>query len=371
MSPRARGMEVAVAFVVLLAGLGQAQEIRTLSVGACVLSVAFSPDGKTIATGDADQSIKVWDVGSGDLLRTLVGHATEEYWRMGIGALAFSPDGGVLAAGYDDGAVELWNANSWVRLRTLTESVRGGYEMVRSVGFSPDGRYLASWRGDKLATQGKCANSLTLWNVATATAIAIFPGNQETTSWSAGAFSPNGKTLASGSSEGIMLWDVASGAGRRASPADVDGVFSVAFSPDSQTLASGGEKILLWDVAGGTLRTNLHVDPTKPVYSVAFSPDGRFLVSGGFDQVVRVWDVCSGAAVAAMTGHADSVRSVAFSPDGRMLASGGFDRMVKLWNWDSSRYVAGPEETQWLFPVALGQYGLQFPYGFWGGEQGK
>ena len=156
------------------------------------------------------------------------------------------------------------------------------------------------------------------------------------------AFSPDGKTLASGSSDhAIRLWDGATG---RPIGQPLTGhtrpVLSVAFRPDGRILASGSQDgtIRLWDVAYGRL-IGTWTGSASYVNSVAFSPDGRILASGSQDGTIRLWDVAYGRLIGTMTGHTGYVESVAFSPDGKTLASGSYDQTIRLWDVATGRPI--------------------------------
>ena len=276
-----------------------------------VRSVAFSPDGGTLASGSGDGTVRLWDALTGAHLRTLEGHTGWVY------SVAFSPDGGTLASGSGDGTVRLWDALTGAHLRTL----EGHWGSVYSVAFSPDGRTLAS---------GSFDDSVLLWDALTGAALRILRHRGSVYSV---AFSPDGGTLASGSGDDtVRLWDALTGAHLRALEGHWGSVYSVAFSPDGGTLASGSDDdtVRLWDaLTGAHLRILRH---RGWVYSVAFSPDGGTLASGSEDDTVRLWDALTGAHLRTLEGHTDSVRSVAFSPDGRTLASGSGDGTVRLWD---------------------------------------
>jgi uncharacterized protein with WD repeat/nitrous oxidase accessory protein NosD len=278
-----------------------------------VRSVAFSPDGQLLASGSADYTIKLWEVATGSLVRTLSGHTS---WVISV---AFSPDGRLLASGSDDYTIKLWEVATGSLVRTLS----GHTSWVYSVAFSPDGRLLASGSNDK---------TIKLWDVATGSLVRTLSGH--TNYVNSVAFSPDGQLLASGSADyTIKLWEVASGSEVRTLSGHTSWVISVAFSPDGRLLASGSgdNTIKLWDVATGSLVRTLS-GHTNYVNSVAFSPDGRLLASGSDDKTIKLWEVASGREVRTLSGHTNYVRSVAFSPDGKLLASGSNDKTIKLWD---------------------------------------
>ena len=247
--------------------LGRRQVIRDLGpISAAVRSLAFSPDGVTVASGWKDGRVRLWNVTTGSITATLEG-------QRGFSApLAFSPDGATLAAVLSDSTVTLWS------LETETESAVLRHDsLVSHVAFSPDGATLAS------ATWN---SQVHLWDPATGAYLAALEGHGD---WVNGvAFSPDGTTLAASGSGGLVkLWDVMA----RRAVATLDNtaiVRSMTFSPDGATLACASEGVAkLWDT--GT-RAQIDVLPhTSSVEVVAFSPDGKILASGTWERV-ELWD---------------------------------------------------------------------------------
>ena len=278
-----------------------------------ILSVSFSPDGKTLASGSDDKTIKLWDLATGKELQTLSGHQDEIY------SVSFSPDGKTLASGSRDKTIKLWDLATGKELQTLS----GHQEDISSVSFSPDGKTLASGSWDK---------TIKLWDLATGKELQTLSGHQE--GISSVRFSPDGKTLASGSwDKTIKLWDLTTDKELQTLSGHQDWISSVRFSPDGKTLASGShdKTIKLWDLATGKEIQTLS-GHQKGISSVSFSPDGKTLASGSHDKTIKLWDLATGKELQTLSGHQDMISSVRFSPDGKTLASGSWDKTIKLWD---------------------------------------
>ncbi|GCA74180.1 protein TolB [Microcystis aeruginosa NIES-2520] len=283
-----------------------------------VNSVNFSLDGKTLVSGSWDNTIKLWNVETGQEIRTLKGHDGLVF------SVNFSPDGKTLVSGSWDKTIKLWNVETGQEIRTL----KGHGGTVKSVNFSPDGKTLVSGSGD---------NTIKLWNVETGTEIRTLTGHNGPVN--SVNFSPNGKTLVSGSwDKTIKLWNVETGQEIRTLKGHDHWVTSVNFSPDGKTLVSGSEDktIKLWNVETGTEIRTL-TGHNSLVNSVNFSPNGKTLVSGSNDKTIKLWDVETGKEILTLKGHDNAVWSVNFSPDGKTLVSGSYDNTIKLWNVETGK----------------------------------
>jgi len=302
------------------AGLSAAEERIVAGVA---MSVAFSRDGNTLATGNYDGSTYLWRIATGRVTAILADPDSA-----GVTSVAFSPDGKTLAAGDVGGRTFLWDINTGRQIAALAGVLKHAQRAgVASVAFSPDGKTVAA---------GGSGGSTHLWNVATGR-VTVILADLDSVSVASVAFSPDGKTVAAGEPGGrTCLWDLATGraAAILADP-DSAGVASVAFSPDGKVLAAGNYHghTYLWNVAAGHLAAALADPGSVGVYSVAFSPDGKTLATGDSGGSTYLWDVAAGQVVAALADPGSvGVYSVAFSPDGMTLATSDYDGGIYLWH---------------------------------------
>jgi WD40 repeat protein len=272
-----------------------------------VSSVAFSPNGNTIATGSHDNTVKLWSL-DGRGIQTFTGHSSY------VTSVAFSPDGKSIATGSGDGNVKLWSLDGR-EIQTFT----GHSSYVTSVAFSPDGKSIATSSGDR---------NVKLWSLD-GREIQTFTGHSSYVT--SVAFSPDGKSIATASRNTVKLWNLD---GREIQTLTTDHsstVHSVAFSPDGRSIATApGNTVKLWSIDGRELQT-FEPHNVFGFISVAFSPDGKSIATCSLeDKTAKLWSI-DGKILQTFEGHTEFVDSIAFSPDGKTIATGSYDKTVKLW----------------------------------------
>ena len=283
--------------------------------------VAFSPDGKYLATASVNFEVQIWQVSDGKQFHSLKGHTGA------VLCVAFSPNSKMIASGSDDSNINLWEIDTGNHIRTL----KGSKSWIMSVAFSPDCKKLASGCEDK---------TVTIWNIETGKSLLNLKGHKDRVGTV--AFSPDGKTVISGSEDYmIKIWDSTTGNCIKTLKGHENRVFSIACDPSgSQKLASGSEDLTvkIWDTQTGNSLQTMH-GHTDRIRGVAYSPDGKKVASGAQDKTVRIWDLNAGECIKTLTGHTNRIRSVAFSPDGKTVASVADDQTVKLWEVDSGHLL--------------------------------
>jgi WD40 repeat protein len=384
--------------VLTLWDLESGKVLRTLTEPDGYGGACFSPDGRSLAAAVANR-VRVYDAGLEKPPVTLLGHVDP------ITQLAYSGDGRRLASAGQGGEVKVWDPRREPEARTLRGNVVG----ARDVAFSPDGRLLAvlgsvdvvrvwetkDWKplalakgvgtrelvsegrqlatisdkalvwdlatGKKLAVKSKLTlnaetalamsddggrfaaeqadRSVKVWDAQTGEEIAAWGGGPARASM--GTFGPGGKLLAFASADGVELawWDVATGRQVHAARLPGDRLLSVAFSPDGRWVAAGGNGIVqVWRAETGELVHSLPLEASSSLrvrfsrFRLRFSPDGKRLAVPLTDGTIKLWDVETGQECLTLKGHDGFVPSVCFSPDGRLMASTSYDGTVRVWD---------------------------------------
>ncbi|HZT99341.1 MAG TPA: serine/threonine-protein kinase [Ktedonobacteraceae bacterium] len=272
--------------------------------------VAWSPNGKRIASGSSDQTVQVWDAADGGNVFTYRGHANI------VLAVAWSPDGKRIASA-NGLTVQVWDAADGGNVIIY----RGHKNAVLVVAWSPDGKRIASASAD---------GTVQVWDAADGGNAFIYRGHP---SYVAGmAWSPDGKRIASGGDDQtVQVWDAADRGNVIVYRGHASYVTGIAWSPDGKRVASGSDDstVHIWDIANGS--AFIYTGHSNFVNTVAWSPDAKRIASGSSDQTVQVWDAANGKNAFIYRGHSNDLLDVAWSPDSKRIASASRDKTVQVW----------------------------------------
>jgi len=298
-------------------------------------SACFSPDGCYALSGSDDATLKLWDVKSGQEIRTFQGHTDA------VMSVCISPDGCYALSGSEDHTIKLWDIQTGQEIQFFKVQ----NNLLSSVCFSPDGLQALStdWDG-----------SMILWDIQTGKEVCTFERQRYRFPFTCVCFSPDNRHILSGSFDGILkLWDIQTREIIETFEGHTSRVSSVCFSPDGRNTLSGSEDhtIKLWDIQTGQ-ETRCFQGHTDFVQSICFSPDSRHALSGSHDGTLRLWDIQTGQETRCFQGHTVSIRpttsrffvgdivmSVCISPDGRYALSGSQDGTLRLWDIQSGKEI--------------------------------
>ena len=337
-------------------------------------SLAFSPDGKTLATGDTED-IRFWDPHTGDIKMELKRPPEVKKWA--VISLAFSPDGNTLASGFWK-TICLWNTETG----ELTQTLEGHEERVNALAFSADGSTLvsASWDGSIRLWDTQTGNQQQKWNIdiedhiqslalsldgslcvggyysgnihlfrtKTGTRIQTLKGHsQEAISVT---FSADMRTIASGSADGsIRIWEVASGETERTFTGYYGKFISLAVSADGKTIATPASdyKLYLWDTTTFALQNTLDTTDFFPINTLAFNPEGTTIATTDAYLAINLRNRETSELIDTIHGHQLAITNVAYSPDGKTIVSGSADYTIRLWDAETreqKKIILGHED---------------------------
>jgi len=301
-----------------------------------VRAVSVLPDGKGAISGSNDKTLKVWDLESGEAVQTLKGHTGL------VRAVSVLPDGKGAISGSNDMTLKVWDLESGEAVQTL----KGHASPARAVSVLPDGKRVISSSFDR---------TLKVWDMESGEAVRTFEGH--TSSVNAVAVLPDGKRVISGSDDRTLkVWDLESEREVGQTPEGHTGsVNAISVLPDGKRAISGSDDktLKVWDIESGEVVQTLE-GHTSSVWAVSVLPDGKAAISGSSDRTLKVWDLESGEVLRTLEGHTDSVYAVSVLPDGKAAISGSDDRTLKVWDLESGEAVPTLEgHTGWVRAVAV------------------
>ena len=292
-----------------------------------VNSVSFSPDGKKIVSGSDDETIRIWDIGTGlQICKLSTGHCVD--------SVSFSPDGKKIVSGGWEDAIHIWDTDTGLQIGALSTG-----DWINSVSFSSDGKKIVSVSGNKTIRIWDAETGLQIGKLSTGDQVRLV------------SFSPDGKKIVSVSVDStIRILDVETGS-QICGLSTEDEVSSISFSSSGKKIVSGSSDgtIRIWDINTGAQIGKPLTGHEGSVNLVFFSPDGKRIVSGSNDKTIRIWDAVTGMQLGKpLTGHAaydnyaDYVNSVSFSPDGTKIVSGSSDGTIRIWNVETGIQIGEP-----------------------------
>lgn len=288
-----------------------------------ISALCYSPDGKHLASGSWDKTVKIWKVESGDLVHTLKGH------NHIITTLTFSPNGKYLASGSKDKTIVMWDVVSGKKLKTFT----GDY-YINNLAFSPDGKHFASATDD---------SQIVIRDTETGVSDYIFKGHPQVSSL---RYSPDGKYMASGGGDTkIKIWNATFGMLLLKTLKGNDrAVSSLIFSPDGRYLISndGSAPLKIWDLNMGTEVLKTYVDHQK-AYSVVCSSDGKHLVTISRDNAVKIWEFPSLKLLKTIKLKTYATKRSVFGSNGRYLAIGSENNTIEMWDISAAYLTVIPD----------------------------
>ncbi len=297
-------------------------------------AVAITPDGRQAVSASTDGVLRLWDLQSGECLRTFEGHESA------VIDVAVSPDGRHIISTSEDKTLRLWDLQSGKSLRIFD----GHESAVHGIAISPDGRHIISASDDK---------TLRLWDLQSGECLRTFDGH--TAGVSGVAISPDGRYIISASGDKtVRLWDLQGGEGRSTSEGHTDWILDVAISPDGRHVisASYDKTLRLWDLQSGKILRTFKEHETI-VYDVAITPDGKYVISASDDTTLRLWDLQSGECLHIFEGAQGRARCVAISPDGKQAVSAHNRDTLRLWDLSGGECLRTVENKEIVTGLAI------------------